>query len=277
MMNLILVVNKETNCTSRDVVNKLTKIFNTKKIGHTGTLDPLATGVLVCLTGKYTKLVPYITSLDKEYIAEIKLGIKTDTLDITGKILERENVSKLEEDKIKAVLNSFIGTYEQTVPAYSAISVAGKRLYEYARENKKIELPKRIVTIKEIELISYNNDIIKFQVRVSKGTYIRSLIEDICTKLNCLGCMNSLIRTKQGNFRLEDAKRITEISSQDGLPLNKVIELEEIEMDDTLLKKVINGNKLELNYEGYVLFKKEGIDKALYYFENNIGKIIILF
>ena len=276
-MNLILVVNKETNCTSRDVVNKLTKIFNTKKIGHTGTLDPLATGVLVCLTGKYTKLVPYITSLDKEYIAEIKLGIKTDTLDITGKILERENVSKLEEDKIKAVLNSFIGTYEQTVPAYSAISVAGKRLYEYARENKKIELPKRIVTIKEIELISYNNDIIKFQVRVSKGTYIRSLIEDICTKLNCLGCMNSLIRTKQGNFRLEDAKRITEISSQDGLPLNKVIELEEIEMDDTLLKKVINGNKLELNYEGYVLFKKEGIDKALYYFENNIGKIIILF
>ena len=203
-MDKLLVVNKEKNLTSRDIVNNLTKIFNTKKIGHTGTLDPIATGVLVCLFGKYTKLVDLLTSLDKEYIAEIKLGIKTDTGDITGSIIENKKYNITKEEIIK-VFKEFPQKYEQTVPKYSAVKINGKKLYEYARNNIEIELPKREVSIFSLELIDYEKDIIKFKTHVSKGTYIRSLIEDICEKLGTIGTMNNLIRTKQGGFDIEDS------------------------------------------------------------------------
>ena len=202
MNNLIVVVNKEKDFTSRDVVNKLSKILNNKKIGHTGTLDPMAIGVLVCLTGKYTKLVDLITSFEKEYIVEIKLGVKTDTEDITGKIILEKEIPYLEEKHINDVLKSFLGNYNQTVPIYSAVHVNGKRLYEYARNNERVLLPVREVNIKNIELLNYENNIIKFKVLVSKGTYIRSLIQDICNKLEVIGTMNSLIRTKQGKFNI---------------------------------------------------------------------------
>ena len=244
MQNLILVVNKDKDYTSRDVVNKLTKILNNKKIGHTGTLDPIATGVLVCVTGKYTKLVDLITSLEKEYIAK-----------------------------------SFIGTYEQVVPKFSAVSINGKRLYEYARNNEEIELPKRSVTIKNIELLDTHDDIIKFKVLVSKGTYIRSLIQDICDKLNTIGTMNSLVRTKQGKFIIDNSYTLNDIEIKNfkSISLEEVIDLEIIELSDNLYKKVINGNKLNLENDGYVLFKKNNQDIALYFFENNIGYLKILF
>ena len=279
MQNLILVVNKDKDFTSRDVVNKLSKILHNKKIGHTGTLDPLATGVLVCVTGKYTKLVDLITSLEKEYIAEIKLGIKTDTLDITGNIIDNCKVKKYSNKHIKDVLKSFVGSYEQVVPKYSAVSINGKRLYEYARSNQEIELPKRSVTIKNIELLDYYEDIIKFKVLVSKGTYIRSLIQDICDKLEMLGTMNNLIRTKQGKFLLDYSYTISDIEQNKfkSLSLEEVIDLKIIELEDTLYKKVINGNKLELKLNGYILFKKDNKDIALYYFENEIGYLKILF
>ena len=148
-MNEILVVNKEANCTSRDVVNKLCKKFKTSKIGHTGTLDPIATGVLVVLIGKYTSLAEVITAYDKVYEAEITLGILTDTLDITGNLIKKESPSVSDEEIIN-VLKSMIGEYEQTVPIYSAVKVNGKRLYEYARNNEKVELPKRNVQIKSL-------------------------------------------------------------------------------------------------------------------------------
>ena len=150
-MNGILVVNKEPNMTSRDVVNILTKFFNTKKIGHTGTLDPIAEGVLVICLGKYTKLCDLLTSKYKEYIATIKLGIKTDTLDITGNVLEESKVPNITEEQIKEVLNSFLGKSIQETPIYSAVKVTGKKLYEYAREGKSVELPKREIDIKSIE------------------------------------------------------------------------------------------------------------------------------
>lgn len=279
MENLIIVVNKEKGYTSRDVVNKLSKILNIKKIGHTGTLDPLATGVLVCVTNKYTKLVNDITSLDKEYIAEIKLGIMTDTLDITGNIIKEESIPKLSEEEIKGSLNKFIGNYEMEVPKYSAVSIKGKRLYEYARENIEVVLPKREVFIKEIELLSYHEDIIKFRVIVSKGTYIRSLIKDICSNLNVLGCMNNLIRTKQGNFKIEDSYTIDEIAKNNYQTLNieDVLDVDEVELSNVLYKKVINGNKLNLNYDKYILFKKDKKNIALYFFQNNTGKLKILF
>ena len=279
MNNLILVVNKEKDFTSRDVINKLSKILNNKKIGHTGTLDPLATGVLVCLTGKYTKLVDMITALEKEYIAEIKLGIKTDTLDITGNVLETSEIEPFNLEYIKETLNSFIGKYEQVVPKYSAVQINGKRLYEYARNNEEIELPKRLVEIKNIELLSYEKDSIKFKVLVSKGTYIRSLIQDICDKLNTIGTMNSLVRTKQGNFHIEKSYSLDDIlnGNYKSIKLEDVIDLNVINLDSDLYKKVINGNRLELPYNEYILFKKDNIDIALYYFEKHKGYLKILF
>ena len=280
MNNLIVVVNKEKDFTSRDVVNKLSKILNNKKIGHTGTLDPMATGVLVCLTGKYTKLVDLITSFEKEYIAEIKLGVKTDTEDITGKIILEEEIPYLEEKHINDVLKSFLGNYNQTVPIYSAVHVNGKRLYEYARNNERVLLPVREVNIKNIELLNYENNIIKFKVLVSKGTYIRSLIQDICNKLEVIGTMNSLIRTKQGKFNIEKSYTLEEIQNNqyESLKLENVLDVNVINIEDEqLLKKVINGNKLELNYDGYILFKKDNSNVALYYFENSLGRLKILF
>lgn len=279
MKNLILLVNKPKDYTSRDVVNKLSKMLGTKKIGHTGTLDPMATGVLVCLTGKYTKLVDMITSLNKEYIATIKLGIKTDTLDITGNIIEENYNYDITEETVIKVLNSFKGISNQTVPLYSAVHLNGKRLYEYAREGRKVELPKREIVIYDIELLDYKKEVIQFRVNVSKGTYIRSLIADICSKLNVLGTMSDLVRSKQGSFLLENSYTLEEIEKKEytSLMLEDVLDLEIIELKDDLYKKVINGNKLELNYNGNVLFKKDNEDIALYYFENNLGRLKILF
>ena len=276
---MILVINKEKDLTSRDVVNKLCKLLHTKKIGHTGTLDPMATGVLVCLTDKHTKLVDILTSTYKEYIAEIKLGIKTDTLDITGTVTYKNEDYNINLNKINKVFSMFKGKNMQEVPMYSAVRVNGKRLYEYARKDMEIyDLPKREVEIKELELLDYHDDIIKFRCVVSKGTYIRSLIRDICGKLNVYGTMNSLIRTKQGKFKIEDSYTLEDIENNNyqSLSLKDVLDLKEIELDNNLYKKVINGNILELNYEGYILFQKDKQDVALYYFENNIGKLRIL-
>ena len=205
-MDQLFVVNKPRCFTSRDVVNKLSKILKIRKIGHTGTLDPIATGVLVCLTGKYTKLVDLLTSLDKEYIAEIKVGIKTDTGDITGNVIEVKNKAISKSD-VEKVFVEFPKKYLQTVPKYSAVKINGKKLYEYARENIEVELPKREVNIYSLELIEFNEDIIKFRTHVSKGTYIRSLIEDICDNLGIVGTMNSLVRTKQGKFDISEIGR----------------------------------------------------------------------
>lgn len=243
-MNGVIILNKPANITSRDVINQLTKILNTKKIGHTGTLDPIATGVLVICIGKYTKLCEVLTSTYKEYIATIKLGLKTDTLDITGNILNKEEIPNLSEIQIINVLESFLGKSIQTTPIYSAVKINGKKLYEYAREGKEIELPKREIDIQKIELLSYKNNEITFKTTVSKGTYIRALIDDICTKLNIIGTMSSLIRTKQGNFSLENAYTIEEIAKKNYhlLTLEEVLnDYEKINIDDNLFEKVKNG------------------------------------
>lgn len=278
MQNLAIIVNKPTGLTSRGVVNKLNKILNTKKIGHTGTLDPLASGVLVCLIGKYTKLVDVITSEEKEYIAEIKLGIETDTGDITGSVIKEEEPTLIEFNFLQKVLESFVGEFEQTIPIYSAVHVNGKRLYEYARNNEVVELPKNIVQIKEIELLNYQSNLIKFRVKVSKGTYIRSLIQSICEKLNIIGTMNSLVRTKQGKFTLENSYTLEEIENNNyqSLQLSELIDLKEVIVDSLLEKKIINGCKLNLDYEGFVLFKNSTEELALYFFENKLGVLKIL-
>lgn len=242
-MNGILLINKPIDFTSRDVVNKLTKILKTKKIGHTGTLDPIATGVLVVCVGNTTKLCELLTSEYKEYVATIKLGIKTDTLDTTGNIIEKKEYNVTEE-QIKEVLNSFLGTSIQTTPIYSAVKVNGKKLYEYAREGKEVELPKREINITDIELISYKDDEIKFKTTVSKGTYIRALIDDICNKLNTVGTMSSLIRTKQGKFTLEETFTLEDVENgkYELISIEKALsDIETITIDEDTYNKVKNG------------------------------------
>ena len=279
-MNQLLVVNKPKNLTSRDVVNKLGKIFDYKKIGHTGTLDPLATGVLVCLFGKYTKLGNLITSFDKEYIAEIKLGIKTDTADITGSVIENKSFNITKND-ILNVFSTFSKEYYQKVPKYSAVKINGKKLYEYARSNIDIELPKRKVYIYSLELISFEKDIITFKTCVSKGTYIRSLIEDICQCLNTIGTMNNLIRTKQGEFFIEDAYTIEDIESGNFKfqNIHNFLDYPSIEVDNRLIKLIKNGGKLKNIFNIYdkVIFTYNNVDIAIYENVNETLKPFIMF
>ena len=266
-MDALLVVNKPKGLTSRDVVNELNHIFSTKKIGHTGTLDPNATGVLVCLIGKYTKLVNLITSYDKEYIAEIKLGVKTDTDDITGNIIAKENTT-LTLDKIEEVFSNFPKTYDQQVPIYSAVKINGKKLYEYAREKIDITLPKRRVNIYSLELLSFQDNIITFKAKVSKGTYIRSLINDICTNLNTIGTMNNLVRTKQGNFDIKNSYTLEDIKNNNYkfLTLKEFLDYPIIELDDTLIKKVSNGAIIPntFNIQDKVILTYQNKDIAIY-------------
>ncbi|MBO4601033.1 MAG: tRNA pseudouridine(55) synthase TruB [Bacilli bacterium] len=278
-INGVLIVNKPKDLTSRDVVNKLNCIFETKRIGHTGTLDPIATGVLVVAIGSYTKLVNELTSLDKEYIAEIKLGIKTDTGDVTGNILEENNNFNITNEDILNVLNSFPKEYEQTVPKYSAVKINGKKLYEYAREGISVELPKRLVNIYSLELLEFNNDIIKFKTKVSKGTYIRSLIEDICNKLGVLGTMNSLVRTKQGTFSIENAIKLDDVNINTPLlTSNDVLNIKDYILDEHLYKLVINGNKLNIDLsDGYYNMIYNNEEVAIYKFSYNEGRLVMFY
>ena len=257
-MNGILIINKEKDYTSRDVVNKLIKILHTNKIGHTGTLDPIATGVLVVTIGKATKLCDILTSEYKEYIATMKLGIETDTLDITGNIIAEKEYN-VTEDNIKKVLKSFLGKSIQEVPKYSAIKVNGHKLYEYARNNKSIELPKREIDIKTIDLISYKDNLITFKCLVSKGTYIRSLIRDIAYKLNTVGTMTELIRTKQGRFNIEDSYTLKDIENNN----YKLISYEEalnkyeiIIIDDNIYNKVKDGSIINKTFKNKIALLK---------------------
>lgn len=260
--NGLLIINKPSGYTSRDIVNIISKKIKNKKVGHTGTLDPLASGVLVITIGRYTKLGEILTSLDKEYIAEIKLGIKTDTLDITGNILEIKDFLIKRED-IEQVFKEFIGKYEMEIPIYSAVKVNGRKLYEYARKNEHVKLPIKTVEIKELELISFKDDIIRFRAKVEKGTYIRSLIRDICKKLNTIGTMNSLIRTKQGNFLIEDANNLED--DYKFLKINDVLNIKEYNLNENEYQKVINGNSIILSSnENSLLLKYKNEEIAMY-------------
>lgn len=266
-MDALVVVNKPKGLTSRDVVNELNHIFATKKIGHTGTLDPLATGVLVCLIGRYTKLVNLITSYDKEYIFEIKLGVKTDTGDSTGNIIATDT-NEVSASKLKEVVSTFPKEYDQEVPIYSAVKINGKKLYEYARENKTITLPKRHVHIYSLELLEYNNHLVTCKCIVSKGTYIRSLIQDICANLNTLGTMNNLVRTKQGKFDISGSYTLEDIKNGEFKLLNikEFLDYPTVELDDNLINKVINGNTIPNTYniKDKVIFTYQNKDIAIY-------------
>ena len=248
MKNGVLLVDKPKGVTSRDVVNMICKKFNTKKVGHTGTLDPIATGLMIICINKATSLVELITNEDKEYIANVKMGILTDTLDVTGTILNENYEYNINKDKLEQALNSFIGTYWQEVPSYSAVKVNGKKLYEYARNSIDVELPKRLVEIKEINLLDFTNNDFTFKVKVSKGTYIRSLIRDIGQKLNIYMSLNELRRTKISDNDVKNAKMIDDISDKDIIKIENFFDFPKIYVDKILEKKILNGVRLENNY-----------------------------
>ena len=242
----IIIVNKEQGYTSNDVVQIVKKTFN-EKVGHTGTLDPMATGVLPVLVGKGTLLSKYLINHDKIYVATLKLGIKTDTGDITGNILEEKDVSDrcLQKDNIQKVLEEIKGEQEQIPPMYSAIKVNGKKLYEYARKGQKIDIEPRIINIYNTELLSIDeeNKEIKFRVSCSKGTYIRTLCENIAGKLETIGTMSALNREKVGEFEINQAIKISDI--KENFNTKKLISLESFFEDK---------DKIELSPRSYVAF-----------------------
>ena len=255
----VLYVNKEKGMTSFDVVNEISEIFGITKVGHTGTLDPLAEGVLIVTVGKATKIAELLTAEDKEYIAGVLLGVKTDTLDITGTVVKSRPVD-LSKD-IEQAVNSFEKTYLQEVPIYSAIKVKGKKLYEYARENKKVELPRKKVTIKKIKLLSSDNDTFLIKALVTKGCYIRSLIRDIGLSLDTYATMTTLVRTKQGNISIEDTNTIKEIKQGKYKlhSIDEVLNLPVIEVEKELEKRIKTGQKIpnKYNIEDKVIFKNK--------------------
>ena len=277
-MNGVILIDKSKDYTSRDVVNVVSKKVGTKKVGHTGTLDPMATGVLAICVGEGTKLVETLMCNDKIYEAEITIGIDTDTLDITGNVLKKEK-SFVTKEQIELVLSEMIGTYFQEVPKYSAVKVNGKKLYEYARNGEEVILPKHEVTIYSLELISdiiYNENATVFKIRthVSKGTYIRSLIRDIALRLNTIGVMSSLRRIKQGHFLIEDCISLEEFKFGN----YKLLSIEEIlkdeftiEVDDYVANMISNGRVLENRYnKKQVVFKnKNGKVLAIYKVDEN--------
>ena len=256
-MDGILIVNKPKNYTSNDIVNKIKKILNTK-VGHTGTLDPNATGVLPLLLGKGTKFSKYLINHDKKYIATLQLGIKTATADVEGEIIEEKavDVSIYNEEILNEVLNNFVGKQIQTPPIYSAIKLKGKKLYEYARNNMEVEIPKREIEIYSIQLVEFNvkSNQIKFSVECSKGTYIRSLCEDIATKLGTVGYMIELDRVRAGEFDIKQSVTIEEaqkFKDNDEWLNTNIITLEDllknnesINIDNTDMDKFLNGVKI---------------------------------
>ena len=248
-MNGVLLINKEKGITSSDVVVKLKHILNTKKVGHTGTLDPLAEGLMLVTVGKATKISSLLTEKYKEYIATFELGYQTDTYDTEGKVINKSE-KVVDKDKIIEVINSYKKTYLQEVPIYSSVKVNGKKLYEYARNNIEVELPKREVEIKDIEVLSIEGNKIVIKTYVSKGTYIRSLINDIGLSLETYATMTDLIRTKVDKYNLEDAYTLVDVEENNYklLSIDEVLDYPKIELDDELYKKVSNGVKLSNDY-----------------------------
>lgn len=254
MKSGIINVYKEAGYTSFDVVAKLRGILHIKKIGHTGTLDPDATGVLPICIGKATKVCSMLTNKDKTYTATLLIGKSTDTYDISGTVTNESEVN-VSPDEVRKVIMSFVGEIEQVPPMYSAIKVNGKKLYELAREGKVIERKSRKVTIYNIEVIDIDLPRATFKVECSKGTYIRSLCNDIGEKLGCFGCMESLVRNKVGDFSVDDAiiieeiEKLAELNQVDSviLPIDEVFSSYYIvHIKEESTKKCLNGARLTL-------------------------------
>ncbi|MDR0832083.1 MAG: tRNA pseudouridine(55) synthase TruB [Bacillales bacterium] len=258
-MNGFLLYYKEKGITSFQAIKEVAHILNVEKVGHCGTLDPFAEGLLIILLGKATKVSQFLVSEDKKYLATLKLGLLTDTLDITGQIIKEEPFLDVTVEKIKTVFNSFKGEIYQTPPMYSALKVKGQKLYELARKNIEIELEKRKVTIFDLELISFKNDLITFSVHCSKGTYIRSLARDIAEQLKTVGILSELKRISIGKYETENAYTLKDLKD-----------------NNYLIRKTIEALD---NYQKVVLNKKEEIDiknGKVFVFDSSEEKLLLV-
>lgn len=287
MLNGIINIHKEAGFTSHDVVAKMRGICKQKKIGHTGTLDPQATGVLPVCLGSATKLCDMLTDKDKEYVAELLLGRVTDTQDTTGQVLEEHPVMVTEET-VREAVESFVGDYDQVPPMYSALKVNGKKLYELAREGKEVERAPRKVHISEIEILDINLPVVKMRVACSKGTYIRTLCADIGVKLGCGGTMQSLLRSRVGNFALAEAVTLKQLETlRDANRLEEVLlpvdhvfaECPALHVQEKWRKLLDNGNSFYASQtvenhtypagEWVRIYREDGSFAGVYAYDNN--------
>lgn len=260
----IILVNKRKDWTSRDVVNRACKLLNTKKIGHCGTLDPFATGILILGVNKGTKILQFLENGKKEYIAKLQLGLISETLDITGKDIQNVEVKKYEEEKIIEVLQSFLGKSMQITPKYSARKVDGKKLYEYAREGIEVKDIYKEIEIYSIDLIDYYDDTIIFKACVSKGTYIRQLGLDIAKKLGTAGILSELERISIGNFTLDQTLDVEEISYEKLFPYDSALDFMPIIVVEGQQEKMIsNGMTVRLNTDKEIVLIKSKENKNL--------------
>lgn len=263
MMNGIVIIDKETGFTSHDVVAKMRGICGQRKIGHTGTLDPLATGVLPVCLGSATKLCDMLADRDKEYVTELLLGVLTDTQDVTGKILVQRPVD-VKESQIREAAAAFVGEYLQVPPMYSALKVDGKKLYELARAGKEVERKARPVRIYELEVLECSLPVVRMRVVCSKGTYIRTLCEDIGQRLGCGGTMQSLRRTKVGQFSLDEAYTLEELQTwKEENKLHQAIQpVESVFMKYPVLRVQAEANNLLNNGNG--ILPEQTMEKVIH-------------
>ncbi|MCR5184537.1 MAG: tRNA pseudouridine(55) synthase TruB [Bacilli bacterium] len=268
MKDGIILINKEKGMTSRSVDNQIQRLFHIKKVGHLGTLDPFATGLLIVAINKGCKALPYLYDEDKTYIAELFLGIKTNSGDLTSEVVEKKDIPSISKEEINKVFESFLGESKQIPPMTSAIHINGKRLYDLAHSNIEVERKPRSIHIHSLKLLEFKDSIIKFEVKCSKGTYVRTLGEDIAVKLNTVGHLISLSRIKIGDiFTLNEAKEIKDIKEENVLDVCKGIQYPHILLEDEqLIKDVYQGKQIVLNsLEKTVLltYRLDNEEKAL--------------
>jgi len=265
------LVNKEEGTPSRYVDNYFLREHKIRKAGHLGTLDPFASGLLVIFTNHATKLIPFFEGATKEYIATIKLGEKTDTGDLDGRVIETLPIPRLTKANIEEYFETLIGENEQTPPMFSALKIKGVPLYKLAREGANIPREKRKFTIHEIQLLEFTNETIVFRVLVSKGTYIRVLAEDIANHFDTTGHLIKLVRTKVGSFSLEDAKRVHEISSKDILTIVSLFkEYPSYDLSDDEYQRVLEAAPFDLPFDSsYLLMIYRETPIAIYTWNNN--------
>lgn len=262
MINGILNIYKEKGYTSHDVVARLRRIAGQKKIGHTGTLDPDAEGVLPVCLGRATKICDMLTDRDKTYVAVLLLGKTTDTQDISGTVLAERSTEGLSAENVEACIKGFLGEYDQIPPMYSALKVNGRKLYELAREGRTVERRSRKVMIRSIRILSMELPRVRMEVTCSKGTYIRTLCHDIGERLGTGGCMESLLRTRAGRFRIEESIRLSDAAeaAEEGRFRDLLIPLDS--MFEECRKIVINERSASMAYNGNFFFKKNLTEPA---------------
>lgn len=244
----VIVINKPTDWTSFDVVNKIKRLIGLSRVGHLGTLDPMATGVLLVTIGKATKLFDIMQEKKKTYVATFHFGEETDTLDSTGKITNSNN-KIVTRKEIEAILNTFVGEISQIPPKYSAKSINGVRAYTLARKNEDFVLPAKVVKIYELKIVNFNDNILTLEITCGSGTYIRALGRDIAYKLNTFATMTSLVRTKVGKFDISQAVYINSLTKENIenyiLPIDSVLDYDKIELSDSNTKKLLNGQTIK--------------------------------